>query len=580
MSIDLQIPEINPDDFVRRFSLRAPKLMWLLGAGASASAGLPTASDMIWQFKQELFVSQRKVSRQSVEDLSSPIIRTQLQSHIDSNICLPHSGDPDEYAKLFEVVYPSESDRRVHIDAMMQGAKPSYGHLALATLMQSDLTRLVWTTNFDTMVADACAIVFGKTSSLTSVALDAPDLGEQAISEERWPLEVKLHGDFRSRRLKNTNEELRQQDARLRNILIDSCRRFGLVVAGYSGRDNSVMDTLEDAIKHPDAFSAGLFWLYRGEDSLSQRVSELLAKADKNGIEVAIVLVENFDEAMRDLIRQIDGISTATLEAFAAERRYWSPTPRLNGAGGWPVVRLNALRVSHMPSTCFRVVCNIGGTAEVRTAVEKAGVNVIAVRTKAGVLAFGTENDIRAAFDVFDIIELDLFTFETRRQRYESSERGLLREALTRAIARQCGLRVVLQRREDLLVPTDPTLSTWTPLKQIVGTLSGMVPDSSELRWFEGIGLRLEWANDCLWLLIEPRTVFDGITEENKRISADFGRERSVSRYNRQLNRLFDFWSSHLGDNNRDLRALGIDDQIDAVYRISNITGFSRRVGT
>lgn len=33
--------------------MRGGLLMWLLGAGASASAGVPTAWDMIWEFKQQ-----------------------------------------------------------------------------------------------------------------------------------------------------------------------------------------------------------------------------------------------------------------------------------------------------------------------------------------------------------------------------------------------------------------------------------------------------------------------------------------------------------------------------------------------
>ena len=65
------LPQIRVDDFARRFSLRAQNLMWLLGAGASASAGVPTARDMVWEFKQQLFISQRKVSSQAVADLKS-----------------------------------------------------------------------------------------------------------------------------------------------------------------------------------------------------------------------------------------------------------------------------------------------------------------------------------------------------------------------------------------------------------------------------------------------------------------------------------------------------------------------------
>ena len=137
---------------------------------------------------------------------------------------------------------------RIYLDAKMTGAKPSYGHVALATLMRAQLTRLVWTTNFDSLIADACAKVYDGTGPLTTVALDAPELATQCIAEGRWPVEIKLHGDFRSRRLKNTGDELRHQDARLRQVLVDSCRRFGLVVAGYSGRDDSIMDALEEAV--------------------------------------------------------------------------------------------------------------------------------------------------------------------------------------------------------------------------------------------------------------------------------------------------------------------------------------------
>jgi hypothetical protein len=203
---------------------------------------------MIWEFKQLLYVSQRRVALQNVSDLSNPAIRAQLQNHIDAAGNLPAVGSSDEYASLFEAVYPAESDRRAYLDAKLSGAKPSYGHLGLAALMRAQKARLVWTTNFDPLVPDACAKIFGTTGTLTSVALDAPDIARQVITEGRWPVEVKLHGDFRSRRLKNTNDELRQQDARLRQLLVETCMRFGLVVAGYSGRDSSIMDALDELL--------------------------------------------------------------------------------------------------------------------------------------------------------------------------------------------------------------------------------------------------------------------------------------------------------------------------------------------
>jgi NAD-dependent SIR2 family protein deacetylase len=577
MSIEIETPQIAADDFSRRFSLRAPNLMWLLGAGASASAGIPTAYDMVWQFKQLLFVSQRRVSPQAVADLSNPAIRAQLQAHIDASGRLPPSGAVDEYAALFEAVYPSEADRRAYLDSKMAGAKPSYGHLALATLMRAQITRLVWTPNFDPLVADACAKIYDTTGSLTAVTLDAPDLAAQVIADGRWPIEVKLHGDFRSRRLKNTSEELRQQDARLRHVLIDSCRRFGAVVAGYSGRDDSIMDALAEAIEQSSAFPAGLFWLHRGGAPPLPRVSQLLARAVETKVEAALVRVENFDEALRDLIRLLDSVDTKTLDTFAMERRRWSAAPSPGGRRGWPVVRLNALPVVHAPSVCRRVVCQIGGYSTVREVVDKAGVNVLTARTSAGVLAFGADADVHAAFDPYGITQFDLHPIEPKRLRYESGERGLLRNALTRAVTRQRGLNSIRHRSTDLLMPVDAQDVGWVPLRRLAGTLNGVVANNPELVWFEGIAIRLDWADDRLWLLVEPRTVFEGITENNRAAAADFARERSVPRYNRQLNDLIAFWAVLLAGDGEELRALGIGDGVDATFRLSSDTGFSRR---
>ncbi len=81
--------------------------------------------DMIWEFKQKLFVSQRRGSVDAVADLSQTNVRVRLQAHINSLRDLPQPEAPDEYAALFEAVYPAESDRRAFLDAKLAGAKPS-----------------------------------------------------------------------------------------------------------------------------------------------------------------------------------------------------------------------------------------------------------------------------------------------------------------------------------------------------------------------------------------------------------------------------------------------------------------------
>lgn len=570
-------PAIDADDFARRLSMRAPNVMWLLGAGVSAAAGIPTAGDMIWEFKQRLFVSQRRMPPDIVADLSAPGVRQRLQEHIDSMESLPKVGDPTEYSALFEQVFRSEADRRTYLDSKMTGAKPSYGHLVLATLMRGQQARLVWTTNFDPLVADACAKVFDGTGALTTVALNAPEVAAHAISEGRWPVEIKLHGDFRHRKLKNTDDELRHQDEQLRQVLVDSCGRFGMVVAGYSGRDDSVMKALDSALDKKGAFPSGLFWLHRGEEPPYGRVIELLVKAQAGGVEAALVRIENFDETMRDIVRLMKDLDTKFLDEFGKQRARWSAAPILGGKGGWPIVRLNALHISQIPSVCRRVVCDVGGYADVRAAVEKAGVNLLVARSRRGVLLFGEDSAVRAAFEDHRISEFDLAAIEPHKLRYESADRGLLKEAVSRAISRHRGLTLLRKRKMDLLYPATPSAEAFGALRRVVGVLTGTLPGFPDVRWHEGVGLRLDWAADKLWLLLEPTTVFSGMTEDTKGVAADFARERTVKRYNPKLDALIDFWAGFLVGDGEPLRALDISSGVDAVFQLAPRTGFSKR---
>lgn len=571
------VPEVGLDDFVRRFLMRAEKLMWFLGAGASAAAGIPTATDMVWEFKQLLLVTQRGVPRSAVADLSNPAITDRLQAYIDASERFPKLGADLEYADLFEAAFPSEGDRRAYLDGKMKGAQPSYGHMALATLMRARLARLVWMTNFDPLVADACAKIYGATGPLSSIALEGADQAAPLINSERWPIEIKLHGDFRSARLKNTSDELRQQDARLRKALVDACQRFGLIVVGYSGRDASIMESLEEAAKDAAAFPHGLFWLHRGENAPPERVQRLLARAKQQDVEAALVRIDNFDEVLRDIVRVLVDVDTRELDAFASERQRWSAAPRPAGRRGFPVVRLNALPLE-VPTICRRVVCEIGGHREVVAAVEASGVDVLVGRVKAGVIAFGSDLSVRSAFDRFGVTAFDLHTIEPKRLRYDSGERGLLRHALTRALSRRLNLRSVRRRATDLLAPSSLDDPQWQPLRQMVGELEGVVRGHPQLLWREGIATRLDWADGRLWLLVDPRIVFEGVTPENKVVAADFARERVVFRYNRETNDLLEFWARLLGGmKNEEIRALGIVDGVDAAFRLSPETAFSRR---
>ena len=327
----------------------------------------------------------------------------------------------------------------------------------------------------------------------------------------------------------------------------------------------------------PGAYPAGLFWLHRGDSEPYERVKRLIELASARGVESALVRVENFDETLKDIVRVQSNLDTSVLDQFALDGRRRSPAPRPGPGKGWPVLRFNAIPVIQSPTVCRLVVCDVGGYADAKGAAETAGVDVLVVRTKAGVLGFGSDSDMHSAFDSRAVTHFGLHTIETKRLRYDSGERGLLREALTRALTRERGLTTISRASSDLLYPTDLALSTWQPLKRQVRSLSGTVPGFPGLRWFEGLGVRIEWADDRLWVLLEPRTVFDGSNLENKGAAADFARERTVKRYNRNLNDLIAFWAEYISANGNELRSFGIGDGVDAVFKLGPNSAYSRR---
>lgn len=463
----------------------------------------------------------------------------------------------------------------------MANAGPSFGHLALAALMRLDRARLVWTTNFDRMMEDAAVAVLGGSSKLVISTLDSADLAMEAINEGRWPLVAKLHGDFQSRQLKNTSEELQKQDARMRHALVEACKRYGLAVVGYSGRDNSVMDALEESIDNGNGYPSGLFWFQRSDSPCLPRVTDLISKAVAKGIQADIVGVETFDELLSDVLLLIKHLPVELAEILNkhAPRLTEAPIPEIKGR--WPVVRLNALPVVSYPTLCRRVVCKIGGTQEVRDAAKNAGADVVTARRKAGVLAFGRDTEIRKAFASYDITEFDIHQIEVRRLRYESAELGLLYDALYRAIDRERPLKLERVGHHYIIAVEEANAGDelFKPLHHATNALIGTIP-RTQLKWAEAVWIKLEYWLGRLWLLIEP-TIWVERTEDDNLFSQsrEFIRERLAGRFNPKWNEIVEAWSHIItnGQQQNEVKAFGIADGVDASFTISAVTAFSRR---
>lgn len=570
------------DEFLRVFPIRASSLAWFLGAGASASARLPTAGDLIWRFKRTLYCTNAKVDPRTCDDLGNDVVRARLQRYLDGTGKYPPLNSPEEYASYFELTYPDPEDRRRFIETMLHGATPSFGHHILAALMKAGKVRLVWTTNFDRLIEDAAVSAFGSTSALTVSTIDSSAVAMRALNDGSWPLLGKLHGDFQSVALKNTTDELKTQESALRGALIESCKRFGMIVAGYSGRDESVMNALDEAVSQPNAYPGGLFWIMKSGSPVYRRVEELLARAETAGIRTSMIETETFDELMGDLAQQVEDLSADLVGTLNKMRSKVTNVTLPKLGTGWPLLRMNAVPILSWPKECRKFEATIGGAREVRELLQSTSAQLVAVRSKHGILAFGGDAEVRRVFAAHQPDQLDLHSIEVSRLWRETNELNLLRSALVHGLVQNSPL-VMRTRRGVHEVHVDDAASDsprLVPLRAKLNTVAGTITGTN-VRWSEAVSIRMEYRLGRLWMLLEPTVWFGETDSDDERYSCgEFARERQARRYNRIADGILSAWLQVLlpGQGDVEVRAFNNQPGIEARFVVSRRTAFARRI--
>lgn len=607
------VDKVSSEQFARTFSQRAGQLAWFLGAGTSAAARIPTGSDMITDFKARLFCAQTGLPRREV-DATDPLWDERITAYFDGAHGLPPAGDPTEYAVAFETVFPEARDRRRYIEEAIRKGTPSYGHRVLAALITSGTLRCLFTTNFDPLVERTTTLTDElvapeRRAHLTVAALDLVDRAVRCVRDETWPLLVKLHGDYQSEQLKNTPLELQAQEKRLRELLVTVTRRSGLVVVGYSGRDASIMDALDEAVASSDALPAGLWWVSRPGANLLPRVVELLDRAEGAGVQAHIVESETFDELCGDLEREI--ALDDVLHRYVNELR---PQPLVEDvdlpsqpAERFPVLRCSALELLDLPAEATELSLDKPLTAvQARRLVKEAGVWATVTSRGTTAIAFGANEDLERALSsvngrVSGTVRLMPST--------DSIDLGLVYDAFVRAITRRRPLRPVLRTRGHYVIVRPPDAERnddaarqdrgcLAKLQRAYGSsLTGTVPNLGAA-FAEAIEVRLECWQGRWWCVFEPFTWVDlprsavGDRDEPdadcvtisptlamgaKELAADWRRERWAQRYNSRWNDIIAAWAMLLApEAETDLAAHHFDGPgVNAAFRMSWMTAWS-----
>lgn len=605
----MDIEEISSRQFAERFALKPERFAWFLGAGTSATAGIPTGYQMIQEFRAKLFAQTSGVSQREI-DIADPIWHQRVDTYLAAHTDLPVPGDPCEYSRAFETLYPNPDDRRLYIANQVAKGSPSIGHRALGAFLSARQTCCVFTTNFDQLVETAATIAgqllpANERANVVASAIDNAERAERCLREQDWPLLAKLHGDYQSVALKNTGDELKNQDKRLRSVLTQACERFGLIVTGYSGRDESVMNALTQVLCSENAFPAGIYWVCQDPKWLLPAVREFLDNAELAGVPVAIIRGCTFDELASDLadVTHLPAVLTGHIFSAVAQDAITEVPLTKEWVSKTPVLRLSAIPVIRMPQTARRIALSkMPIISEVREALKNAGVRATVAVAGSSLAAFGKDDELLLALQAYGPTIAGEIALNPAN---DSWALGLLYDALVHATCRGKPLYPRLTGKGHRLAVSYSTKGATNEEREkrtqllkglsqaYASTLFGK-PGEIDAHFNEGVQLRLDHADDKWWCVFEPSTFLDFRSERGdlddsdemllngvRSQATDWRRERWASKYNSHWSRILDAWASLLSAPNANdacLAAYGISlsEGIDARFELGQKTAWSR----
>jgi len=460
---------------------------------------------------------------------------------LDQRNKYPAEDHPDEYSFYAQECYPTGQDRRAFFQAYVSKAKPHIGYRLIPLLAKANLLRSVWTTNFDGLVARACA---AAELSCIEIGIDTPHRVERPQAEGELRV-ISMHGDYRYDNLKNTIVELQQQEAALRAELLHELKDYDLVVLGYSGRDSSIMEVLEEA--YAGASPCRMFWCGLGDD-VPAPVAVLIATARAASKDAFYIATDGFDDLISRLaLRQLGGgllaeakaLQDATIEPVGFPATFSvpaNPATMLVKSNAYPLV---------IPSHALKLALEIPQGEnrrhwlDERLPPEKGAT----VSMDDGALAFADSADIQEAFGpalrgspvAAAISEQDLAS--------DGRIRSLLRRALVQSVASKIGAM------------TDGSRRLWEVAHYRDHTLL-----NTRYQLHRAVSFRLESIGGKPYVALMPEVVATTLDGELANIDSSKVIRNAV--YGYQHNDIFDadikYWTGKIGGLDAPARGSGV----------------------
>ena len=283
----------------------------LLGSGVSRSAGILTG----WEMTLDLI---SRVAR--LRDGEAP-------NDPEAWWVERGSGAP-EYSKLLEELAPQAAERSQLLRSYFEpttddrdaGTKlPARAHRAIARLVAAGVVRVIITTNFDRLLEQAI-----HDKGIAPDTLSTPDQAAGASPFVHSPCTIlKVNGDYRDSRIKNTEGELASYAPEIETLLDRVFDEYGIVVCGWSAE----WDTgLRAAMERAKNRRYTTYWTTWGEPGAT--ATDLIAR--RQAVPIPIHEADRFFEDLADRVAAVQesgddpesvAVAVAQLKRYLARRR-------------------------------------------------------------------------------------------------------------------------------------------------------------------------------------------------------------------------------------------------------------------
>ena len=290
--------------------VRGPDPIFLLGAGASVSSGVPLAGEMAEKIVQWGYrVAKWAPGSGNTSFLEGPYVpRSDWLRWLEKKEWYQVGSElVDNYPHVVEdILRPQETRREFFIEITHPKVPIGQGYKRLAELMAQGCVRTILTTNFDTILPEFCQ----QNRRPHYVELIQTEADYTKFSYSRLhPQIIYLHGSVEHYTDKNTLTEINEKlDPVLVSELVRLLRDHPLIVIGYRGAEPSVMKhLLLDHVDESRGYRHGIYWCvqnYKKENAnnLAPFVRELADQVSRN---FQIVSIDGFDEVMNELWRYV-----------------------------------------------------------------------------------------------------------------------------------------------------------------------------------------------------------------------------------------------------------------------------------